>query len=87
MNVNKVIKSQDGLQIHFMPANSPCYFNVAPAIVDGKKEGDKITLHSVGINNVSFATYKKKQDAEDALTLLEKFLLDKSVNFQLPADK
>jgi len=87
MNLNKIIKSQDRQQIHFMPASTPCYFNVAPIIVDGEKEGDKITLHSVGINNISFAVYKKKVRAEDALNQLGKFLLNKSVLFEFPGDR
>ena len=85
--MNKIIKSQDGQQIHFMPASTPCYFNVAPTIVGGEKEGDKITLYSVGINNISFGIFKKKPAAESALTELENFLLDKSLRFQIPADK
>ena len=86
MNVNKVIKSQDGQQIHFMPSSTPCYFNVAELIVDGKKEGDKITMYSLGINNVSFGVYEKKPKAIAALEGLEKFLQNKSTLYQVPAD-
>lgn len=85
--MNKIIRSQDNQQIHFMPINTSCYFNVAPVIVDGEKEGDKTTLYSVGINNVSFGIFKKKPKAEDALNALEKFLLNKETRFQIPADK
>jgi len=85
--VNKLIRSQDGQQIHYMPINTPCYFNVAPTLVDGKKEGEKITLHSVGINNISFGIFEKKDKAEGALEELEKFLLNKEMCFQIPADK
>ena len=84
MTNNKLIRSQDGQQIHFMPVNTPCYFNVAPVIVDGEKEDVKTTLYSVGINNVSFGTFNKKSKAEDALNELEKFLLNKSLRFQIP---
>ena len=85
--MNKIIKSQDGQQIHFMTDNAPCYFNVAPTPVDGKTEDEKTTLYSVGINNISFGIFKKKDKAEGALLELENFLLDKSLRFQIPADK
>ena len=86
MSVNKLIKSQDGQQMHFMPANTPCYFNIAPVLVDGKKEGEKNTLYSVGINNVSFGIFQKQNKAEQALNALETFLLDKTLRFRIPAD-
>ena len=85
--MNKVIKSQDNQQLHFMPEGAPCYFNVAPVIVNGEKEGDKITIYSLGINNVSFGIFEKKLYAEDALNQLEKFLLNKSARFQVPEEK
>jgi len=84
--VNKVIKSQDNQQLHFMNIDYPCYFNVAPIIANGDKEENKITLYSVGVNNISFGIYTKKIKAEDTLTQLEKFLLNKSARFQLPPD-
>lgn len=84
--MNKVIRSQDNQQIHYMPASSPCYFNVAPVLVDGKKEGEKTTLHSLGINNVSFGIFTKKRRAEEALNALEAFLLDEFSRFQVPKD-
>ena len=86
MYINKLIKSQDGQQIHYMPFNTPCYFNIAPLIVDGKKEGSKITMYSLGINNISFGVYKKKDKAIIALDELEKFLQNKSTCFQVQAD-
>ena len=85
--MNKIIKSQDGQQIHFMPTSTPCYFNIAPVMEDGAKEGEKVTLYSVGINNISFGIFKKKEKAESALTELENFLLNKSLRFEIPADK
>ena len=86
MSVNKLIRSQDGQQIHFMPANTPCYFNIAPVLVDGKKEGEKSTIYSLGINTVSFGIFRKKEKAEEALAGLEKFLLNKDLRFQIPAE-
>ena len=79
--MNKIIKSQDGQQIHYMPTSTPCYFNIATVI------NNKGTIYSVGVNNISFGTFNKKPTAESALTELEDFLLDKSLRFQIPADK
>ena len=84
--MTKIIKSQDGKQMHFMPANTPCYFNIAPVVVEGGKKGEE-PFYSVGINNISFAIFKKEKTAGDALNELEAFLLNKSLCFQLPADK
>ena len=83
----RIIKSQDSRQIHYMPVSTPCYFNVAPALVDGEKEGDKITLYSVGINNASFGIFKEKEKAVSALLELENFLIGKALCFQIPADE
>ena len=85
--MNKIIRSQDGQQMHFMPVSTPCYFNIAPVPVEGAKEGQEPALFSVGINNVSFGVFKKKEKAEAALSELEAFLLDKTLRFQVPADK
>jgi hypothetical protein len=85
--MNKIIKSQDGQQIHFMPISTQCYFSIAPVLIDGEKEGKKTTLYSVGINNVGFGTFKKRAAAESAFNQLEKFLLNKEGSFQIPADK
>ena len=85
--MNKLIESQDGQQIHFMPASTPCYFNIAPALADGEKEGQKNTHFSVGINNVSFGIFKKKENAENALHKIKDFLLNKETSLQIPAEK
>ena len=82
----KIIKSQDGGQIHVFGANIPCYINIAEVVVDGEKENTKTTLYSVGINNASFALYKKKETAQKALEDIENFLCDKHAKFKLPLD-
>lgn len=85
--MNKIIRSQGGQQMHFMPASTPCYFNIVPVPVEDAKEGQEPAFFSVGINNVSFGVFKKEEQAEAALNELENFLLDKTMRFQVPPDK
>jgi len=82
--MNKVIVSQDSLKVHFMPTSSPCYFDVAPV---AGEDGGTVTAYSVGVNNVSFGVFVKKQKAEETLTALSNFLLDNSLRFRIPADR
>ena len=84
--MNKIIRSQDGRQMYYLPTASQCYFSIAPTEADSAKE-QKNVFFSVGINNVSFGVFKKIEKAEEALSELENFLLDKAMRFQLPADK
>ena len=81
--MGKLIISQDGQQLHFMPESAPCYFSISPVETeDGKK-----TLYSVGINNVSFGIYARKNAAEVALLGLGDFVMNKSRKHTLPKDR
>lgn len=85
--MNKLIKSQDGQQIYFMPPNVPCLFNIA-TIAKNEDGTEKASPDfSVGINSISFGLFKKPERATDVLKQLETFLLNKSAQYQVPADK
>ena len=94
--MNKIIKSQDGHRLHYMPAGTPCFFNIAPVNADNAQEGVP-PIYSVGINNVSFGIFMNLKKAEAALNALEDFLrgpdaphghtVIRAETFQIPADK
>jgi len=85
--MTKVIRSQCGQKLQYVPPCTPFYFNIAPEIVDGEKEGEKITIYSVGIGSVSFGIFCKNEKAIAAMDALENFLLDQSLRFQMPTDE
>jgi len=87
MKKNKLIRSQDGQQLHYMPISTPCYFNISADYADEGDSGhSKIAFCSVGINGVSFGIYKSEVKAAIVLEKLEKFLLGSTTHFAFPKD-
>ena len=84
--MKKTIRSQCNQKLQLVPHDTPFYFSIAPEVVDGEKEGEKVTIFSVGIGNVSFGIFRKKKTAESVLDEIEKFLLEDDSRYQVPAD-
>ena len=85
--MNKVIRSQDGMQLHYTHVGIPCYFSVSPVPVGDDAGGVEPALYSVGVNNISFGVYKKLATAKAILAKLEGFLLNKTARFHFPTDQ
>jgi len=92
----KVIKSQEGHQMHIFGANVPCYVSIAPyyapkdADAENTKpvetESEEPLFWSIGVNNVSFGQFAKQEAAEKALDMIGIFVCSKDSDFRIPAD-